>query len=71
MTAASCDCSRSADLQIAETASSLALRYFVPLALAAGAALLLSQRYVDAIAIPAICAMGPISEQVCVPCSMS
>lgn len=44
--------------------TSLALRYFVPLAVAAGAALVLSQRYVDAVAIAAICAMGPISEQV-------
>jgi hypothetical protein len=54
----------SSGLQVVEIGTTLALRIFIPLAVAAAAALCLSQRYVDAIAITAICAMGPISEQV-------
>ena len=51
-------------LQVRDYALSLAIRYIVPLLLAAAAALALSKRYTDAIAIAAICSMGPISEQV-------
>lgn len=47
-----------------DVANSLALRIFLPLAAAAVAALALNNRYTDVVAIAAICAMGPLSEQV-------
>lgn len=42
----------------------MAVRFMTPLLLATTAAAVLSQRYTDAVAIAAICSLGPISEQV-------
>ena len=51
-------------VQSLDPINSLALRLFLPLAAAAVAAVALPQRYIDAVAIAALCAIGPLSEQV-------